>query len=188
MSDGPHRTLPMKPRWKQVAQRAFGATYSLDQVSETYAPALAGDWISEVRSPFAKAIQSAVVDGDQGQLFSNQALEDVQSLRSDCRSPLEASLVDETCEALAEGFRGQAAFEQAVENALNERLLRNIRQVEEHIHRERSAGRARSTRQRLEQAISGAGLKKLAKDVVSGAPPSRRRAPKHDGLEQGPSL
>jgi hypothetical protein len=188
MSDGPHRTLPMKPRWKQVAQRAFGGTYSLEQVSESYGPALLGDWISEVRDPFVRAIQAAVIEGDQGQLFSNQALEDVQALRSDCRSPLEASLVDEAYEALAEGFRGQAAFDQAVENALNERLLRNIRQVEEHIHRERSAGRARSTRQRLEQAIPGSNLKRLAKDVTSGTPPRRRRAPKQDGIEHGPSI
>jgi hypothetical protein len=80
MSDGPHRTLPMKPRWKQLAQRAHGRTYSLEEVSEAYAPALAGDWISEVRNPLLKAIQTAVVESDQGQLFSNQAIEDVQAL------------------------------------------------------------------------------------------------------------
>jgi hypothetical protein len=175
----------MKPRWKQVALRAYGAAFSVEQVSESYVPAVMGDWTAEVRDSLLKAVEAAVVHGDQAELFSNQALEDLQVLRAHCRSPMEAAFVDETGEALVSGFRGHAAVEHGVEGALNDRVLRTIRQVEEHIVRRVPAGRATGLRQRLENALPGAGLNRLAKQIIDGSAPRRARPSKHDGIDEG---
>ena len=184
MSDGPHKSLPMKPRWKRVADRAFKAAFSVDQVGEAVEGALREDWRAEVPPEFRKALAKAVLD--DGALFADQALRDVDHLRGECASPLQAAAIDEVRAALEMGLRGSAAIEAGVAGALAQRALRAARQIEEHILRE--VGRSvPGLRSRLESAIEESQVRDLTRAVLSG---SRRqvRLPKREGLEEGPRL
>ena len=43
MSDGPHKSLPLRPHWRTFAQRAAKAAYALDEVRDTLAYAIKRD-------------------------------------------------------------------------------------------------------------------------------------------------
>jgi hypothetical protein len=47
MSDGPHKSLGMRPGWKKFAKRADKAAYEPDQVKEALPDALGDDWRAE---------------------------------------------------------------------------------------------------------------------------------------------
>ena len=48
MSDGPHKSLNMKPGWKKVAERADLAAFEPEQVSEKLMSALQDDWATRM--------------------------------------------------------------------------------------------------------------------------------------------
>ena len=48
MSDGPHRSLPMRKPWKDLAMRGDKAAYSASEVAEAATNALASDFKMEV--------------------------------------------------------------------------------------------------------------------------------------------
>ena len=48
MSDGPHRSLPMRPAWKKAAERADKPAYSAQAVREAISQAVESDWRAEV--------------------------------------------------------------------------------------------------------------------------------------------
>src|SRR6185436_5483040 len=57
MSDGPHRSLPMKPKWRSVAERAYNRTFELDEFSTAMMPALAKDCHDEMTSRFIDSVR-----------------------------------------------------------------------------------------------------------------------------------
>lgn len=184
MSDGPHRSLPMKPRWKRVADRAFKPAFSMDQVGEAAESALRDDWRAEVSPKFRQLLTKAILE--DGALFADQALRDLGQLRRDCASPLQAAVVDEVRAALEMGLRGSQALEAGVAGAFAQRALRAARQIEEHVLRK--VGRAvPGLRARLESSLGEGQIRDLARGVLTG---SRRRVrlPKREGLEEGPRL
>lgn len=183
MSDGPHKSLPMKRRWKRVAERASKPAYTAEQLHEAVDVALREDWRAEVTSEFRAALDIAVGDG---LLFADQAQRDVQELGRRFASPLQSAILDEVAGALDMGLRDQLAIEAGVAGALAQRGFRAVRQIEEHIVRD--LGRAPpGLRERLEGSISEARVRDIAKDVLAG---SRRRARpvRYDGIEDGPPL
>lgn len=189
MSDGPYKTLPMRPKWKAVAKRAYNAAFTLEQISESIGPALGSDWRNEVAAPLVNALQRVLIGDDQGVLFPGQMVADVQALRAQCASTMDTSLVDAALGALADGFAGQAAMEQAVEGALESRVLSDFRQIEEHVLREGPKGRAAGVRARLEAALPGTPLTALAREILNGHRGPTLQAPtKRDSLDDGVSL
>ncbi len=52
MSDGPHRSLPMKPKWRNVAERAYNGAFRVDEISAAMMPALHGDCQDEMSPRF----------------------------------------------------------------------------------------------------------------------------------------
>lgn len=48
MSDGPHRSLPMRKPWRELAMRGDKAAYSASEVAEAATNALASDFKMEV--------------------------------------------------------------------------------------------------------------------------------------------
>ncbi len=48
MSDGPHRSLPMRKPWKELAKRGDQSTYDSEQVAEAATRALVSDFRNEV--------------------------------------------------------------------------------------------------------------------------------------------
>ena len=55
MIDGPHRTLPLSNRWKQVAERLADGNYSPAQLLDSLRRAIADEWRSDVDRPFLNA-------------------------------------------------------------------------------------------------------------------------------------
>ena len=47
MSDGPHKSLPMRVGWKKFAKCADKAAFEPDQLADLAIPALEGDWRPE---------------------------------------------------------------------------------------------------------------------------------------------
>ena len=189
MSDGPYKTLPMRAKWKALAKRAYIQTFTDVQASQMIGPALGSDWRNEVSAPFVSALQQTLIGGDQGTLFYDHVISDVEAFRARCVSPMEASLVDCALDALAEGARGHEAVELAVEGALESRLLSGARQVEEHLLRDASRGRSAGVRARLEAAVRIAPLRAIAREILSGQRGPVTRAPsRHFGLDEGVPL
>jgi len=189
MSDGPYKTLPMRRSWKTVAKRAFIPAFTLSQIREVIGPALGGDWRNEASGPLVNALQQILVDDGQGSLFPDQAIADVQALRGRCASTMDASLVDSALDALADGFAGRTAMEQAGVGALESRLLANCRQIEEHFLRDGPQGRAAGVRERLEAALRGFSLNGLAREILDGHRGPTLQVPvKRDSLDDGVSL
>jgi hypothetical protein len=96
MSDGPHRSLPMGKSWQKVAERADKGAYSPDEIAEALRQALEDDFKQDVPSLLIQALQHALDDRPQLDLFSSQAAVDrVEALRPQAAGrPLADSLVD----------------------------------------------------------------------------------------------
>ena len=188
MSDGPYRSLPMKPRWRRAAKCAYKAAYSQEEIADALTRASHADFRAEVRSALINTI-SAIVAPKEPDLFRNQAVSALKALVHTCASPLEASLVNIAADIVAAGQFGAAALQQAVEDTISERLLRNYRQVEEHVRLDDSASNAKFVRARLEAAHGNINLAQLAQSALKIGPalPRRNRAPNTD-LDAGVSL
>ena len=189
MSDGPYKSLPMKPRWKHAAKCAYKEAFSQDEIVESITRASHADWRAEVRQSLVTSVAAAVAPLGQQALFSDQVLSDLAALRQDCTSPREASFVRNAIDAVVTGRTGGAAVQFAAEEALADRLLCNYRQVEEHVRRDDTVRNAEFVRSRLEAAHGQIDLPGLARAALrTGEPLTRRsRAPFTD-LEAGVPL
>jgi hypothetical protein len=189
MSDGPHRSLPMRIAWKRLADRADMASCSPAEVEEAVCPALAADWRNEVSDQLLPELRAALGIESTGMLFPDQLERDLDALRSKATSPLAGLVIDYTRQAVAEGLRGEAALNLAIPSALQERALCGLRQVGEHFHRKVSLERTENVTRRLSVAIEAASIGRLARDLLGGEPSPISRAPaKRDGLDEGVPL
>jgi hypothetical protein len=104
-------------------------------------------------------------------------------------SPMEAGFIRNAIDALQDGYRGAEALQRAAENMVSDRLLAGFRQVEEHIQREASDGRARMVRSRLEGAHGEVDLVGIAQRVLRMPDaPSRALIVIYSGLDDGVPL
>lgn len=186
MSDGPHRSLPMRRHWKNLAERAAKAAYSADEVREALPVALQAD----MREAPLATIRN-ILSGDQGSLFVNNEIELLEAVRQ--ASPRSAACnvaIDCAIQAISEGLTGEAAYRAALENACEAQLRSQFRSVEEHYHREASAHTARYVRDRLDISRQHCDFKAIAADLMSGKHSPRRMSllPRHTGIDQGPRL
>lgn len=184
MSDGPHKSLPMRARWKALSRRADNQAFSAEEVAEAVAPALIADWTSEVSDALFKLVRQALAS-QESSLFADQVERDVEALRSRASTPMESLLIDAASDAAASGLTGEAALRAAVADTLTERGLRGIRQVEEHWLREVKDRRAANVRARLEASLAAAPIAETAANLLGGAK-ARDVAPvKRDDIEDG---
>ena len=189
MSDGPHRTLPMSPAWKNLAKLADLAGFSADDVRGAVCPALGADWHAGVPDGLVRQLRAVLDGGTTGTLFPEQRVQDLATLRGKAASPMAGLLIDCAGQALVGGLDGDAALRTATEKALHERALAGARQVEEHYHRRVDADRTDNVRCRLEAAIGAAPIARLAGELLGEQPRAVSRSPaKHDGLDEGVPL
>lgn len=186
MSDGPHRSLPMRRHWKQVAERAAKAAFSADEVCEALPVALHRDLCE---APLV-AIRD-ILSGDQGSLFADSEIERLEAVRM--ASPRSAAcdvVIDCAIQAVGDGLTGETAYRATLENACEARVRSQSRSLEEHYLREASARSARYMRDRLDAARQQCDFKAIASSFMSGARSPRGAAylPRHTGLDEGPSL
>lgn len=186
MSDGPHRSLPMRRHWRNLAERAAKAAYSANEVCEALPVALQKD----LREAPLAAIQD-IFSGKQGSLFANNEIERLEAVRqASTRSAACNVVIDCAIQAVSGGLTGEAAYRATLENACEAQVRSQFRSVEEHYHREGSARSARYVRDRLDAARQQCDFKAIASGFLSGTPSRRGAAhlPRHTGLDEGPTL
>lgn len=191
MSDGPHKSLPMRADWRKLAERADRPSFSPEEVAEAVGPALEGDWSEEGCDSLVTALSELLSLGQQGALplgDAHTALEGARRQLVD-GSPLRRLVIDHIQLALTVEQNPGDALRAGVENALRERGARGRFQVEEHFHRrtknqERSAGVGK----RIEDAISRHDFGALARKCLGEDSGPRARVTKNDDLDDGVRL
>lgn len=185
MSDGPYRTLKMRPHWKRVAQRAYQTAFDNQDVIESICPALERDWWWEVPNDFMKELRSVCARNAPALLGDElDRLKRVASGRGTLCVVLAQCIVD----TLAQGKNGDEAVREAVKQTLHDRLVRNARQMEEHFLREGAQRRAAEVRFRIATAITRVIIDVLADKLVNQPASGKAVPPKHQGLDDGVGL
>jgi hypothetical protein len=189
MSDGPHKSLPMRSGWRKFAERADKAAFESDQIAQAAIPALECDWQEDV-APNLPALRSILGDDRQFTLFggaNTAALEALERLRPG--NSLWRTFVGGVARAISAGQTGEQAKLASATNALFERGARAIRQVEEHYLRTAGEAVALRIRTRMEEGISRAPIETLARRLVGLDSVGAVQAPqKLQGLDDGVAL
>ena len=189
MSDGPYKSLPMKPSWRRAARCAYNQSYSIDEIVEGVTRASHADWRAEMRPSLIASLNEVLAPSGQQALFADQTLSDLDSLHRTCSSPMESSFVSNAIDAVRTGKIGVEAVQIAAEDAVSDRLLRTYRLVEEHVRRDDNSRNANVVRTRLEAAHQNIDLSGLAQTLLkTGTPLSPRRRAASTDLDAGVSL
>lgn len=189
MSDGPHRSLPLRRAWKKVCEIADGRAHALEEVVERIPVALAADANNEIGRGLLKSLR-LILDPEQPELIDD-ARQRVSALRPQAASVMEIDLVDAVDDALRDGMSRTEAFQAAAEVVLEERVHAAKRSVVEHYLRKAPKARAAHVERRVTEAIARASdsLKSLATALATGS--VRRAATKvldRSGLDDGPAF
>jgi hypothetical protein len=184
MSDGPHRSLPMRPWWKQVALRADKSAFDVPECAEALSVALEREFAEELRPSFIQGLQNA---HEEPGLFS--PAESIHLHKLEAATPLERRVLDNIAVLSSAELLEVDGLLTAVTNAMRNEVPRFNKQIEEHYRRASGAGHARRERGRLDEAAAKADLGGLARKLLR--PDSARTAPmlkKKSGLDDGVSL
>ncbi|QTN34834.1 hypothetical protein [Cognatishimia activa] len=187
MSDGPHRSLPMRNHWKCLAERADKAAYSVAEVSQALPAAL----LQEFREAPLEQLMGALGVGEQPVLFAEQSPQELDALRAvSPGSAIGNALIDCAKEAIANGMSGENACLQAIESALDHCTRSAFRGIEEHYYRQAPDYRARFVRSRMDDARNRSDFRSLAKSILNSKGKSMQGGTisKQDGLDEGPVL
>lgn len=187
MSDGPHRTLRLPPRWKQVAASASNSAFSIGEVAERLRAALAEE---SRRMPLEKA--SRILDDEQRSLFPDAMTLRLDALRSECRGDSAANvLIDSLIEAVRGGEAGNAALHDGLEKGLERIAQSHSRSIEEHYARGAGDRSSLVMRDRLGSVCGSMDFKRMAIEFAAAAASESRPRPfieKHSGIDEGPAL
>lgn len=189
MSDGPHRSLPLRRAWKKVCEIADGRAHALEEVVEKIPAALAADAKGEIGEGLLKNLRRILVP-EQPQLIDDAA-QQVAALRAQAASVMEIDLVEAVGDALRDGKRGGEALQSGAEAVFEERGQAVTRSVVEHYLRRSPQARAAYVEQRVSDAIRQAGdrVRNVAAGLVAGTMKSALpKSVTRSGLDDGPSL
>ena len=189
MSDGPHRSLPLRRAWKKVCEIADGRAHALEEVVERIPAALAADIFGEIGEGLLKSLRRILIPDQPALIDDTQA--QVATLRSRATSVMEIDLVECVGDALRDGKSGVEALQVGAEAVLEERGHAAKRSVVEHYLRKAPQARAVYVEQRVGEALQRASgsLRDLAAGLANGS--VRRVVPEiadRSGLEEGPAL
>jgi hypothetical protein len=189
MSDGPHRSLPLRRAWKKVCEIADGRAHAIEEIVERIPAALAADVIGEIGEGLLKSLRR-ILTPEQPSLIDD-ARAQVAALRANARSVMEVDLVESVGDALRAGKMGVEALLVGAEVVLEERGHAAKRSVVEHYLRKAPQARALHIERRLGDALQRAtdSLRGLAVGLANGS--VRRALPKasdRSGLDDGPTF
>lgn len=189
MSDGPHKSLPMRAAWKKFAERADKTAFEPQQVAEAVIPALDDDWREEV-APVLGALRKMLGDSRQGSLFVDRVVSELEALkRLHPGSSFWEAVVDGVGQAVTKGRAADEALLDGVLDALRDRGVRGVRQAEEHYLRRTDQRRSLNLRARMLDGISAAPLEAMARRLLGVDPDlSPKRPRKRKGLDDGVRL
>ncbi|RYG89105.1 MAG: hypothetical protein EON59_02160 [Alphaproteobacteria bacterium] len=189
MSDGPHRSLPLRRAWKKVCEIADGRAHAIEEVVEQIPAALAADAKGEIGESLLKRLRQ-ILTSDQPQLIDDTP-QQVAALRSQAASVMEIDLVEAVTDALRDGKRGADAFQTGAEAVVEERGQAVTRSVVEHYLRKSPLERAAHVEQRVSDALKQAGerVRDVATGIVTGVMDhALSKAVDRSGLDDGPAL
>jgi hypothetical protein len=188
MSDGPHRSLKMRPGWKKAAEFADNPNCTPEDVGKWLIPALGQDWRAEVPDSLSAGI--CEIFGSQDSLFSDQKVMQLDAFRRMTAGlGFSQVLIDCAVQLASEDKSGPAAVAEAADRAVAAWAARCARQVEEHYYRESNVPRALNVRARLEGAIRSAASSGLGRQLIKLEPGTAPRTPsKESGLDDGVRL
>ncbi len=184
MSDGPHRSLPMRLGWKHVAERGDKRAFTADEISHAIVPALAQDCRAEMQPGLIDRVYKAFRDHETS-LFKDGISKQLDGLRDIAGSGIGRMVLDHAMLVAERGVTGRTGLEQALKNALADRAAKGARQVEEHYCRESSSPRAQKVRERIEEGIRGADIGGLVRQIIDADSPSPRQPLRQEGLDDG---
>jgi hypothetical protein len=188
MSDGPHRSLPMKSGWRTVAERAYNCAFELDEISTAIMPALAKDCRDEMSSRFIESL-CVLCEQQQPLLFRDAVSARLEALRQEAGTGMGRRVLEDVIRRSKQEEVTVITAVKAVERAAAERLAKSNRQIEEHTLRKASVSRTTDVRTRLEQATAKTSLADLARQILKldNSSPGRS-AVKRAGIDEGPSI
>ena len=88
MSDGPHRSLPMRPSWRKVGERCDKRAYTAEEISH---PALERDCRDDMPPEFLRGVRRIV---EEPSLFPNDAAQRLETLRPQAGAGIARSFLD----------------------------------------------------------------------------------------------
>jgi hypothetical protein len=186
MSDGPHRSLPMRPGWKKVAEYVANGAFASQDVCNAIVAAVERDWRRDIFPGIVGDIQD-VLGG--ATLFSEDRLRALEDLRpSVAGCAMGSALLDYVACAVSDGKSEDAALQEAVTCTLTDWSARCARQVEEHYLRKLSTVHTKNVRSRIEEGIEKAPFTALASRLLNPESTPALRLTKHDGLDDGVPL
>jgi len=188
MSDGPHRSLPLRRHWRDLAERSAKLAYSPEEVAEALPYALK----MEMREVPLTEIQDMLGGGEQASLFGDDRIQQLELARSGAAgSAIGGVVIDCAIEAVSAGKTGYEACEDSLTAALDEYARGTARSTEEHYQRSDASARTiDNVRSRLTLARQACDFRAIARDLLTGVRATRTAAalPKHSGLDEGPRL
>jgi hypothetical protein len=186
MSDGPHRSLPMRPWWRRVAARGDNCNFSPDEVSQALVPALERECLAELRPNFLEGLRSLL---SEPTLFSPILSPQAEILDGQARTGLERLVLDNIAVLSPEDAADFNYVQRGLENALRGHAQSYSRQIEEHWQRKASGARTQRIRTRLEDALGTTDFSGVAQRVLRPAGQrSSTSVPQKTGLDDGVNL
>jgi hypothetical protein len=188
MSDGPHKSLPMRNGWRKLAERAANTNFEPTEISEAIPLAVKDDWNAEDCDQTVRELRIILEHDRQGSLFGQEREDRIDALKdvSAAGFPLRRMLIESITQAAEDGQDAENAVQAGVERTLAERIVRGALQIEEHYLR-RGDEAARTIRDRIGQGVANISLKSLADQLMNpgvSSPPANKR----DGINDGPPL
>jgi hypothetical protein len=169
MSDGPHKSLPMRRGWKRVAECGGNSAFSTEEVSAALIPALEQDCRDEIPSGFVSSLRNKFIN-HQPSLFKDQKGPQLEHLRDLAGAGIGRIVLEHAIRVAECGGSGIDGLVEAATAALIDRADRGNRQVEEHYCREVGSSRAQKVRTRIGEGIRGAPINGLARKILDVEP------------------
>lgn len=187
MSDGPHRSLPLRRHWKTLAERAAREAYAIPEVGEALLHALKKDFLE---APLADLCQ-ILDDKGQRNLFSDSQIDRLEELRESYRGSSASNLlIDCAIDAVKSGITGKSARIGVLKEALAGYAFSVSRSIEEHYLREPGSKDANFVRDRLSAAFQQCNFDSVASQMLAarGGRSTEKKLPRNIGIDAGPSL
>ena len=186
MSDGPHRSLPMRPAWRRVAHWADRPAFEAEQVSEALAQAVEQDCRQELRPEFLADLRRVI---EEPSLFREDISARVAALSPNAGAGIERAVMDRLSFLTESEAASFTTLQAAVASAAQDCANRRARQIEEHFLRRTSSSRARDMRSRLQAANDVTSFASMADRSLGVDPRHRPASPtRHTGLDDGVKL
>jgi len=189
MSDGPHRSLNMRPGWKKVAEFADNRVFTLEEIGNAAASALSRDWRADVPDALARCV-CETLGGQRDSLFRDQKVTELEAQRRNTAGhELGQILLDCAIRRVVNGGLGGDAAAEAAADALGVWGARHGREVEEHYCRESTLRRAENVRTRIEEGIGRTDRTAIARQLLKLEAAAAPRTPsKQTGIDDGVQL